>query len=169
MHFSKKNYLKNNYNHTTKQAMVSCMRPYLHNKSLYFLTLVCVLSEGSINICVAERVPQQQTKKEGGGEDISSIDFLDKIMTKENMIHGKSHESVVSSPLWSSKAMIESVNEVCRDTAWGERREIGRTGLALQDYIFRDLIEEIVKEMGFDCIYQLGPLPFESCKKRLSF
>jgi hypothetical protein len=145
------------------------MRPYLHNKSLYFLTLVCVLSEGSINICVAERVPQQQTKKEGGGEDISSIDFLDKIMTKENMIHGKSHESVVSSPLWSSKAMIESVNEVCRDTAWGERREIGRTGLALQDYIFRDLIEEIVKEMGFDCIYQLGPLPFESCKKRLSF
>ncbi|KAG6769019.1 hypothetical protein POTOM_024634 [Populus tomentosa] len=117
-----------------------------------------------------ERVPKQQTKKGGGGEDISSIDFLDKIMTREDMIgHGKSHESVVSSPLWSSKAMIESVNEACRDAAWGERREIGRTGLALQDYIFRDLIEEIVKEMGFDCIYQLGPLPFESCKKRLSF
>ncbi|KAI5583563.1 hypothetical protein BDE02_06G023100 [Populus trichocarpa] len=127
------------------------------------------LSGFSKRYTINERVPQQQTKKEGGGEDISSIDFLDKIMTKENMIHGKSHESVVSSPLWSSKAMIESVNEVCRDTAWGERREIGRTGLALQDYIFRDLIEEIVKEMGFDCIYQLGPLPFESCKKRLSF
>jgi hypothetical protein len=65
--------------------------------------------------------------------------------------------------------MIESVNEVCKDIAWGERREIGRIGMALQDYICRDLIEEIVKEMGFDCIYQLGPLPFESCKKRLRF
>ncbi|KAJ6921513.1 hypothetical protein NC652_015433 [Populus alba x Populus x berolinensis] len=129
-----------------------------------------VLSGFSKRYTINERVPQQQTKKGGGGEDISSIDFLDKIMTREDMIgHGKSHESLVSSPLWSSKAMIESVNEACRDAAWGERREIGRTGLALQDYIFRDLIEEIVKEMGFDCIYQLRPLPFESCKKRLSF
>ena len=134
---------------------------------LYFLTLVCVLSDGSVNICVAEvGVPHQQEKKQGGEEDITTVSFFDRIMTvDQNMIHG----SVVTSPLWSSKAMVESVNQVCKDAAWGERREIGRIGLALQDYIFRDLIEEIVKDMGFDCIYQLGPLPFESCKKRLSF
>ncbi|KAB5551629.1 hypothetical protein DKX38_008940 [Salix brachista] len=111
-------------------------------------------------------VPHQQEKKEGGEDDITTVSFFDRIMTvDQNMIHG----SVVTSPLWSSKAMVESVNQVCKDAAWGERREIGRIGLALQDYIFRDLIEEIVKDMGFDCIYQLGPLPFESCKKRLSF
>lgn len=115
------------------------------------------------------RVPQQQKKKPGGEEDITNISFFDRIMSYENMVHGRGHERVVSSPLWTSKAMIESVNEVCKDIAWGERREIGRIGMALQDYICRDLIEEIVKELGFDCVYQLAPLPFESCKKRLRF
>ncbi|XP_020219858.1 uncharacterized protein LOC109802862 [Cajanus cajan] len=66
--------------------------------------------------------------------------------------------------IWSSKAMIKSVDEVCRDVAWGEKREVGRIGLALQDYIYRDLIEEIVRELG--CFYTL---PFEACKRRLCF
>ncbi|KAJ6363628.1 hypothetical protein OIU78_003747 [Salix suchowensis] len=104
-------------------------------------------------------VPHQQEKKQGGEEGITTVSFFDRIVTvDQHMIHG----SVVTSPLWSSKGMVESVNQVCKDAAWGERREIGRIGLALQDYIFRDLIEEIVKDMGFDCIYQLGRLPFES-------
>ncbi|KAB5519233.1 hypothetical protein DKX38_023552 [Salix brachista] len=115
------------------------------------------------------RVPQQQKKKPGGEEVITNISFVDRIMTCENRVHGKSHGSVVSSHLWTSKAMIESVNEVCKDIAWGERREMGRIGLALQDYICRDLIEEIVKEMGFDCYNKIAPLPFESCKRRLHF
>ncbi|KAJ6921266.1 hypothetical protein NC652_015235 [Populus alba x Populus x berolinensis] len=69
---------------------------------------------------------------------------------------GKSHESLVSSPFMEQQSHeIESVNEACRDAAWGERREIGRTGLALHIIYSGDLIEEIVKEMGFDCIYQL--------------
>ncbi|KAJ6741600.1 hypothetical protein OIU85_015758 [Salix viminalis] len=107
-------------------------------------------------------VPHQQEKKQGGEDGITTVSFFDRIMTvDQNMIHGS---TVVTSPLWSSKAMVESVNQVCKDAAWGERREIGRIGLALQDYIFRDLIEEIVKDMGFDCIYQLGPLPFESSR-----
>ncbi|KAF9679469.1 hypothetical protein SADUNF_Sadunf06G0018200 [Salix dunnii] len=125
------------------------------------------LSGFSKRYTINERgVPHQQEKKQEGEDDITSVSFFDRIMTvDQDMIHG----SVVTSPLWSSKAMVESVNQVCKDAAWGERREVGRIGLALQDYIFRDLIEEIVKDMGFDCIYQLGPLPFESCKKRLSF
>ena len=66
--------------------------------------------------------------------------------------------------MWSSKAMIKSVDEVCKDVTWGEKRELGRIGLALQDYICRDLIEEIVRELG--CFYTL---PFEACKRRLCF
>lgn len=66
--------------------------------------------------------------------------------------------------MWSSKAMIKSVDEVCRDVEWGEKRELGRIGLALQDYICKDLIEEIVRDLG--CLYTL---PFEACRRRLCF
>ncbi|XP_027920131.1 uncharacterized protein LOC114178427 [Vigna unguiculata] len=66
--------------------------------------------------------------------------------------------------MWSSKGMIKSVDEVCRDVDWGEKRELGRIGLALQDYICKDLIEEIVRDLG--CFYTL---PFEACKRRLCF
>lgn len=68
--------------------------------------------------------------------------------------------------VWGSKAMAESVEEVCRDIAWGERREVGRIGLVLQDYICRDLIEETVTEMGYVPMYSL---PFEACKRKLCF
>lgn len=64
------------------------------------------------------------------------------------------------------RAMVESVNQVCSDIAWGERRELGRIGLALQDHICRDLIDEIVKELGS---HPLHSLPFEECKRRLRF
>ncbi|KAL6988583.1 hypothetical protein U1Q18_014335 [Sarracenia purpurea var. burkii] len=70
-------------------------------------------------------------------------------------------------PVWSSKAMRESVEEVCRDIDWGEKREVGRIGLVLQDYICRDLVEEVVKEIGGGCVSLV--LPFEACKRRLSF
>ncbi|KAJ6778974.1 hypothetical protein OIU74_002711 [Salix koriyanagi] len=108
-------------------------------------------------------------RSQEGKRSSPTLALVDRIMSCENMVHGKSHGSVVSSHLWTSKAMIESVNEVCKDIDWGERREIGRIGLALQDYICRDLIEEIVKELGFDCFYKIAPLPFESCKRRLHF
>lgn len=76
-----------------------------------------------------------------------------------------------SSPLWSSKAMKGTVEEVCKDIAWGEEREIGRIGLALQDHICRDLIEEIVNELGsFQSYSKVNySLPFEACKRRLCF
>ncbi|XP_022867518.1 uncharacterized protein LOC111387207 [Olea europaea var. sylvestris] len=71
------------------------------------------------------------------------------------------------SPGWITRAKFRSVDEVCSDIAWGEKREVGRIGLVLEDYICRDLIEEFVKElMKCCCMYSL---PFEACKKRLLF
>ncbi|XP_021674601.2 uncharacterized protein LOC110660562 isoform X2 [Hevea brasiliensis] len=107
----------------------------------------------------------QQRKRKVGDEDITSISLVDRIKS-EIMIPSERSENLAS-PIWSSTAMVESVNEACKDIEWGQRREIGRIGLALQDYIFRDLIEEIVREMGFCCI--CPPLPLESCKRRLRF
>ncbi|XP_043690923.1 uncharacterized protein LOC122641702 [Telopea speciosissima] len=71
------------------------------------------------------------------------------------------------SPFTSSRAMIESVNEVCQEVHRGEKRELGRIGLAIQDHIFAGLIEEIVKELGCCSLY--SSLPFEACRKRLCF
>ena len=67
--------------------------------------------------------------------------------------------------------MKESVEEVCKDIAWGEKREIGRIGLALQDHICRDLIEEIVTDLSSFHFYNnvYSSLPFEACKRRLCF
>ncbi|KAK4777479.1 hypothetical protein SAY87_017666 [Trapa incisa] len=66
--------------------------------------------------------------------------------------------------------MKETVEEVCRDFEWGERREVGRIGLAMQDHICRDLVEEAVKDMGLPCNYQAPAIPpFEACKRRLCF
>lgn len=76
------------------------------------------------------------------------------------------------SPPWSSKALKETVEQVCEDIAWGEKREIGRIGLALQDHICRDLIEEIVTDLGLVQSYNDNvnySLPFEACKRRLCF
>ncbi|CAN1174945.1 hypothetical protein LINPERPRIM_LOCUS10236 [Linum perenne] len=86
-------------------------------------------------------------------------------------------------------AMAESVEKACNDIAWGERREIGRIGLALHDQICRDLVEELVREIiGLYCFEKkkikvstsssssssssaavCQTLPFESCKRSLRF
>ncbi|XP_010251732.1 PREDICTED: uncharacterized protein LOC104593538 [Nelumbo nucifera] len=79
----------------------------------------------------------------------------------------KKSEQTLSSPFGSSKAMIQSVNEVSKDMEWGEGRELVRVGLVLQDNIFGDLIEEVVREMGLRMHPSL--LPFEACRRRLCF
>jgi hypothetical protein len=109
----------------------------------------------------AGRVQQQQRqlRKKPGEEEMSSIYFHER-MTVEAVIQTSSRGEKEMSNIWSSKAMIESLEEVCRDIAWGERREIGRIGLALQDHICSDLIEEIAREMG-SC--GMDALPFEAC------
>ncbi|GLT40866.1 hypothetical protein SLA2020_149690 [Shorea laevis] len=101
---------------------------------------------------------QQQKKKPGEEEEIIDACLADRFTRDWVNAEG---ENVVR-----RKAMIDNVNQVCTDIAWGERREIGRIGLALQDYICRDLIEEIVREMGNHSIHLL---PFEACKRRLCF
>ncbi|CAI9782905.1 unnamed protein product [Fraxinus pennsylvanica] len=71
------------------------------------------------------------------------------------------------SPGWITRAKLQSVDEVCNDIAWGEKREVERIGLVLEDCICRDLIEEYVKElMKRCCMYSL---PLEACKRRLLF
>ncbi|XP_007028384.2 PREDICTED: uncharacterized protein LOC18598693 [Theobroma cacao] len=109
---------------------------------------------------------KQQLKKKPGQEDTAgACCFLDRF-TKESIDDARSHQDDAGSPLWRSKAMIQSVDEVCKDIAWGERREIGRIGFALQDQISKDLIDEIVREMGHRFTYSL---PFEACKRGLAF
>lgn len=105
---------------------------------------------------------KQQLLKKPGEEEINSTLYMHERMTNELVSKKVNDED--RSVMWSSKGMKRSVDEVCRDVAWGENRELGRIGLALQDCICRDLIEEIVRELG--C---LNTLPFESCKRRLCF
>ena len=48
-----------------------------------------------------------------------------------------------------SRSLMDSVNQVCDDLVSGQRREVGKIGLALHDHICRDLITEIVGELCF--------------------
>ncbi|KAL9331291.1 hypothetical protein ACSQ67_000901 [Phaseolus vulgaris] len=104
---------------------------------------------------------KQQLLKKLGEEEISSIYMYERMACESLNKKVNDEDHLV---MWSSKAMIKSVDEVCRDIEWGEKRELGRIGLALQDYICKDLIEEIVRDLG--CFYTL---PFEACKRRLCF
>ncbi|KAJ8449724.1 hypothetical protein Cgig2_001380 [Carnegiea gigantea] len=79
-----------------------------------------------------------------------------------------------------SEAVVESVEEVCRDVEWGQTSEVGVIGLLIQDFIFKDLVEEITKEMMlmmknkrsgcFDYVFgssRIVGLPDEACKRKL--
>ncbi|KAL4387047.1 hypothetical protein GQ457_09G015680 [Hibiscus cannabinus] len=77
--------------------------------------------------------------------------FLDRF-TKEPIAYAKNNnheenDSVSSIRKSNTLSMLNSVDEVCKDIAWGERREIGIISLALQQNICRDLIHELVKEI----------------------
>lgn len=106
----------------------------------------------------------KQLKKKPGEEEVINIYVYDRMTT--DSVETKGEKNDASSPIWSSKALKDSIDEVCRDIAWGEKREIGRIGVTLQEYICKDLIEEIVTEMGCCGMYAL---PFEACKRRLCF
>lgn len=110
---------------------------------------------------------QQQQRKKAGGEEVMKVcSFSSRVgVTEEGKGKQEKWETMAA---WGSKAMMESVEEVCRDIEWGERREVGRIGLVLQDYICRDLIEETVSELGF-VPRPISSLPFDSCKRKLRF
>lgn len=65
-----------------------------------------------------------------------------------------------------SKAMVKTINEMWKDGNWEGRWELRRMGVVLEGYIFGELVEEIVRELG--CHYK-RTLPFEACRKRLRF
>lgn len=102
--------------------------------------------------------------KKAGGEDIREACFFDRF-TRRLIDDAKSNVNAAS-VFGRSKAMVHNVDQVCNDISWGERREMERIGLALQDHICRDLIEEIIREIGY---YSTFVLPFQACKRGLSF
>ncbi|XP_073277608.1 uncharacterized protein [Primulina huaijiensis] len=68
----------------------------------------------------------------------------------------------------SSSPKARTLEEVCKDVAWGEQREMGRILMVLQDYICRDLVEDVVRELK-SCRVHDYSLPLDGCKRRLSF
>lgn len=143
-----------------------------------------------------EKIMQQQqkpkqkqhvTRKKPGDHEDKAINLLNKptssnvvtttpqpihlpARTTQQLFNAAATASITVAP-WST-AMKESVTEVCTDVEWGQRQEVGRTGLLLQDLILRALIDEIIKELA-SCnhVYSTpsSNLPFEACKKKLSF
>ncbi|KAK0584294.1 hypothetical protein LWI29_010637 [Acer saccharum] len=110
------------------------------------------------------QLKQKQKKKPGEDEIITNISLVKTVADHVEPIY-----NIQAKPFWISRAMIDSVNEVCRDISWGETREIGRIGLALQDFICRDLIEEFVQELACYSCFNIYSLPFDACKRRLLF
>ncbi|KAI3858262.1 hypothetical protein MKX03_001063 [Papaver bracteatum] len=71
---------------------------------------------------------------------------------------------------------VEIVNEACLDVVCGERWELGRIGVILEDYMFNELVQETVRELLIGCcstytniLYSSSSLPSGSCKKKLCF
>ncbi|XP_010525528.2 PREDICTED: uncharacterized protein LOC104803305 [Tarenaya hassleriana] len=130
--------------------------------------------------------PEKDTTKEDKTDNSSSIHLIKTDfnvgLVKPNIVMPKTSGPVVRKPRTS---MVDSVIQVCDDVAWGQRREVGRIGLALQDHICRDLINETVRELSGDfsspapAVYCGGggrhrrrgsaSLPFDACRKRLVF
>ncbi|KAL2895696.1 Translation initiation factor IF-2 [Bienertia sinuspersici] len=132
--------------------------------------------------------PQHMTRKKPGDHEDKAINFMSKpsfsvVLTTipqplnlhpsrshQFLNHGTTTSSATSTPTPWSAAMKESVIEVCRDVEWGQRQEVGRIGLVLQDSIFRELVDDIIKDMS-SCFrpYRTCKLPFEAWKRKLSF
>ncbi|GMH20243.1 hypothetical protein Nepgr_022084 [Nepenthes gracilis] len=113
-------------------------------------------------------LPKQQMRKKPGEDDAGSLRFLNRSATAQPL-HPKIDRTVAAAPWRSRSAMAQSVNEVCRDVAWGHNREVAKVGLAIQDYIYRDLIDGITRELACCDLYSSSSLPFGTCKRKLCF
>ncbi|KAF6163877.1 hypothetical protein GIB67_024732 [Kingdonia uniflora] len=117
--------------------------------------------------------PSSTTAEDGekNVEKLNKAPFLNKIMTEalpKLRDYKRLHTNSLSSPYCSSyNAKIECVNEIWETCLWEERRELSRIGVDLEDYLFRELIEETVKDLG--CCYMYSVLPFDACRRRLCF
>lgn len=92
--------------------------------------------------------------KEKGGEDP-----MEKMSSMMKMTKRRSGST-------ASKSMVNTVNEVWKDGIWEEKWEIGKLGVELEGDIFGDLVDEIVRELGY---YFKSSLPLKICRKRLYF
>ncbi|KAL8489126.1 hypothetical protein ACS0TY_025142 [Phlomoides rotata] len=123
---------------------------------------------GTVQNTGALWVPQQRkpTAAKKPGEDDEPIA---KLVGKSTIMESSvvTRREATMAPPWSSRAMIESVEEVCNDIAWGEKREMGRIGIVVQDHVCRELIEELVKDLNSYSL--IHSLPLEACKRKLCF
>ncbi|XP_011070026.1 uncharacterized protein LOC105155777 [Sesamum indicum] len=123
------------------------------------------IAAGATRATPQQRKPTAAKKPGEDDEPIAKLHNHPTIMESSLLVK---RQAAASRSVRSSRAMVESVEEVCRDIAWGEKREVGRIGLVLQDQLCRELIEEVVKELVKPS-RNVQPLPLEACKRRLCF
>ncbi|KAK4412755.1 hypothetical protein Salat_2922700 [Sesamum alatum] len=137
----------------------------LARSPLSSFSIVHNTAAGTTRVTPHQRKPA--AAKKPGEDDEPIAKLLNHLTTTESSLLVR-RRATASRPVQSSMAMVESVEEVCRDIAWGEKREVGRIGLVLQDHLCRELIEEVVKEL-LKPSPNVQPLPLEACKRRLCF
>ncbi|KAL7138231.1 hypothetical protein ABFS83_10G149800 [Erythranthe nasuta] len=119
---------------------------------------------GATTIHVTQQRKPTSAKKPGEDDEPTAA----KLLNTDSTLHMRQRAaSATVAPPWCSRAMVHSVEEVCGDIAWGEKREVGRIGLVLQDHLCRELIEDLIKEMNYN--WSIRPLPLEACKRKLCF
>lgn len=130
-----------------------------------------LISNNNIVGRIQSQQRQQMQRKKLGEEDIFNLSKFNRIKINEELVgnYYKGEKLPTESLLCSSKVMRDTVEGVCKDIAWGQKREVGRIGLALQHQIYGDLIEELVKDLKFSYTCSFSSLPFEGCKRRLCF
>ncbi|XP_073047255.1 uncharacterized protein [Primulina eburnea] len=121
-------------------------------------------AEGQNTVCLTAKTPasfltHSKPSKKPGEDDAE-------LMTAILMRSRRSPPIATTSRRSTSSPKARTIEEVCKDIAWGEKREMGRILVVLQDYICRDLVEEVVKELKSCRIHY--SLPLEGCKRRLS-
>lgn len=84
---------------------------------------------------------KQQIRKIYKDEFLGSLHLIN---IQQVVQHGN---NLRNSTLWCSRAMVEAVEKTSSEMTWGEKREQGRIGMALQEQIYRDLINETLKEV----------------------
>ncbi|CAN8254330.1 unnamed protein product [Cochlearia groenlandica] len=87
----------------------------------------------------------------------------DDIMTNKTTSTEITRGTTTTTPIMVRRvrlSLMDSVNQVCDDVSYGQRREVAKIGLALHDHICRDLIAEIVHELSFSKYYNR-----DTCRK----
>lgn len=125
-------------------------------------TSSCSSYSKSHAIANVEQMSGESSKTTAEEDENNGICFFDKFVREPF----RKKRRQICTTNWVSRAMVRSVEEVCNDVAWGQKREVTNIGLMLHNHICKDLIEETIKELGYHKMYGL---PRHACKRRLSF